>query len=194
MPSRLGDLQMAQHLGEIGARAEHPLALTDLANRLLRGMPVPLHCGHPPILGDSDPQHADSNQGPTSAALRHSLMRPPQRVARAIRSCCCSLVFGGRVGAGGRWFWRTHRQMMCMCMAGFSASAAIRRCPSADLAPVGICGTGRSSWGSGIPRAQQSEPGALVRLVCGGGASSASAKATALARHRDMTRLLAERQ
>ena len=57
---------MAQHLSQIGARAEHPLALADLANRLLRGMPVPLHCGHPPILGDSDPQHADSNQGPTS--------------------------------------------------------------------------------------------------------------------------------
>ena len=127
-------------------------------------------------------------RGSGPAALRHSLMRPQQRAARAIRSCCCSLAFGGRVGAGGRWFWRTHRQMMCMCMAGFPASAAIRRCPSADLVPVGICGTGRPSWGSGIPRA-----GRLGRLVCGD-VSSASVTAPGLARRRDMTRLLAERK
>ena len=66
MPGRLGDLQVPQHLGEICACAQHPLALTDLANRLLRSVTSPLHCGHPPILGNSDPQHADSNQGPTS--------------------------------------------------------------------------------------------------------------------------------
>ena len=43
VPSRLGDLKMAQHLGEVTARAEHPLALTDLADRLLRGMPSPFN-------------------------------------------------------------------------------------------------------------------------------------------------------
>ena len=84
VPSRLGDLQMAQHLGEIGARTQHPLALADLANRLLRGMPVPLHCGHPPILGDSDPQHADSNQGPTSL-----LQRAPAPIAISCPPRCC---------------------------------------------------------------------------------------------------------
>ena len=93
MPSRLSDLQMAQHLGEIGARTEHPLALTDLANRLLRGMPVPLHCGHPPILGDSDPQHADSNQGPTSdawSAAGATATRPSgRRIRVATRSLVC---------------------------------------------------------------------------------------------------------
>ena len=36
------------------------------------------------------------------AALRYSLMSPPQRVARMIRSCCCPLAFGGLVDAGGR--------------------------------------------------------------------------------------------
>ena len=36
------------------------------------------------------------------AALRYSLMRPPQRVARIIRGCCCPLAFGGLVDAGGR--------------------------------------------------------------------------------------------
>ena len=32
-------------------------------------MPSPLRCGHPPIVGGSDPQHADSNQRPTSDGL-----------------------------------------------------------------------------------------------------------------------------
>ena len=34
------------------------------------------------------------------AALRYSLMRPPQRVVRTIRSCC-PLAFDGCVGACG---------------------------------------------------------------------------------------------
>ena len=36
------------------------------------------------------------------AALRYSLMRPPQRVAWMILRCCGPLAFGGLVDAGGR--------------------------------------------------------------------------------------------
>ena len=32
----------------------------------IRGTPSHLYCGHPPILGDADPHHTDSNQGPAS--------------------------------------------------------------------------------------------------------------------------------
>ena len=59
MPGRLGELQMRQYLGKVTPSREHPLALTDLPDLLLGRVPLPLHRGHPPILGDSDPQHAD---------------------------------------------------------------------------------------------------------------------------------------
>ena len=98
VPGRLGDLQMPEHLGQVAARSEHPLALADLANRLLRTMASPLHRGHPPILGESDPQHADSNQGPTS--------RLPQSV---LEELACNAKFTGVVyDRRGRPIWRAH--------------------------------------------------------------------------------------
>ena len=39
MPSRLSGLQTPKDFSEFTARAQHPLALTDLANLLLRFMP-----------------------------------------------------------------------------------------------------------------------------------------------------------
>ena len=61
---------MPQHPSRVAAPAEHPLSLTNLANPpALWRRPSPLRCGHRCIVGGSDPQHADSNQRPTSDAL-----------------------------------------------------------------------------------------------------------------------------
>src|SRR5512132_1081986 len=43
VPGRLGDLQRPQHLGQVLAVVEQPLALPDLADHLLGGMPMSLH-------------------------------------------------------------------------------------------------------------------------------------------------------
>ena len=48
-----------------------------------------------------EPVGARNCVGAGQAALRYSLMSPPQRVVRTIRSCC-PVAFGGCVGAGGR--------------------------------------------------------------------------------------------
>src|SRR5215203_370311 len=70
VPGRLGDLQGPQDLGEILAVVEEPLALADLADRLLRGVPVSLHRDRPPAhsLGSGLSQQVDQLQGLTSRA------------------------------------------------------------------------------------------------------------------------------
>ena len=69
VPSRLSNLQLPQHRTQLLTRVQTLLALTQLPHSLLRCMTFPLHCGHPPILRESNPQHMGPNQGPLSSAL-----------------------------------------------------------------------------------------------------------------------------
>src|SRR5215218_7663565 len=48
VPGRLGDLQRPQDLGQVLAVVEEPLALADLTDSLLRGVPMSLHRDRPP--------------------------------------------------------------------------------------------------------------------------------------------------
>jgi hypothetical protein len=59
-------LEGAQHLGEVGALVEQPLAFADLADDLLGGVAVSLHVASPPfgpILGHRTPTTAGSLSG-----------------------------------------------------------------------------------------------------------------------------------
>ena len=42
---------MAQDLGQVLAGVEHALSLTELAHHLTGRVALPLHCGHPPLVG-----------------------------------------------------------------------------------------------------------------------------------------------
>src|SRR5215218_10717178 len=66
VPGRLGDLQHPQDLGQVLAVVEQPLALADLTDSLLRGMPMSLHRDRPPA--HSLGYRTLTADGPTSRA------------------------------------------------------------------------------------------------------------------------------
>jgi hypothetical protein len=82
------DLEMPQHLDQVPALVQHPLALTELPHRLLRSVSMSLHSGHPPILRVGRPQQVDHYPGLTSPAQPPAGTREasPTKVAVAGRS------------------------------------------------------------------------------------------------------------
>ena len=65
------DLRVREHLGDVLALVQQPIALTELADDLLGRMPVSLHRGVllPSMLGDGLPHQVDHYPGPRSGLL-----------------------------------------------------------------------------------------------------------------------------
>src|SRR5262249_1846450 len=73
VPAALRDLEVTQHLREVRTLVQEPITLAELADDLVRRVPVTLHRGvlHPSMLGVGLPQHVDHYPGAGSRAPRH---------------------------------------------------------------------------------------------------------------------------
>ena len=122
---------MAQDLGQVLAGVEHALSLTELAHHLPGRVALPLHCGHPPLVG------LDSHSRWT--AIRRPVWRYKNDRSRA-RSCLVDQGIGTCPNGGSvrfardeyrsltvRQFIRSHEARTMFYVQGGQLSVAVQR-------------------------------------------------------------------